>query len=645
MTTSTLPAPTPTPAAAAPLRPRWELPLLAVLLAGTAVLYLWNLGASGWANSFYAAAVQAGTQSWKAFFFGSLDSANAITVDKPPASLWVMALSARMFGFSSWSMLAPQALMAVGSVALLWATVRRVAGPAVGLITGALLALTPVAVLMFRFNNPDALLVLLMVGAAYATTRAVEKAGTRWLLLAGVLIGFAFLAKMLQAFLVVPGLALAYLWAAPTTLGRRVAQLLGAGVAIVVSAGWWLLAVALWPASSRPYIGGSSDNSALELALGYNGLSRILGRGDAGGRGPGGVKMPPGGMPEAFPGGGSGGRMGGFGGQAGIGRLFNTEIGGQISWLLPAALLLLVAGLWFTRRAPRTDRVRAGLLLWGGWTVVTAAVFSFMEGTFHAYYTVALAPGIAALVALGGREAWRARDGWLGRGTLAVSSAGTAVWAWVLLGRSATFLPWLRWVVLAVGVAAAFGFLVAATRRRWLAAVVGAAVLAGVAGPAAYAVQTSVTPHQGSIVLAGPSTGADAGPGMGGGRAGGDPGFGGPGGPGNEQTGAALANLLTSANTRWAAATVGSQGAASMMLSTGTAVMAIGGFSGGDPSPTLAQFQEYVANGQIHYFVSGGGTGGGPGRSNEIATWVQQHYTAQTVDGRTVYDLTAAATS
>ena len=192
-----------------------------MLLVGTAGLYLWNLSASGWANSFYAAAVQAGTQSWTAFFFGSLDSANAITVDKPPASLWVMALSGRIFGFSSWSMLAPQALMAVAAVALLWATVRRVAGPAAGLLAGAVLALTPVAVLMFKFNNPDALLVLLMVAAAWATTHAVEKASTRWLLLAGVFLGFGFLTKMLQAFLVVPGLAAAYLWAAPTTLWRR----------------------------------------------------------------------------------------------------------------------------------------------------------------------------------------------------------------------------------------------------------------------------------------------------------------------------------------------------------------------------------------------------------------------------------------
>ena len=636
------------PAAAIPLRPRWELPALAVLLVGTGGLYLWNLAASGWANSFYAAAVQAGTQSWTAFFFGSLDSSNAITVDKPPASLWVMALSGRIFGFSPWSMLAPQALMAVGAVALLWATVRRVAGPGAGLLAGAVLALTPVAVLMFRFNNPDALLVLLMVAAAWATTHAVEKGSTRWLLLAGVFLGFGFLTKMLQAFLVLPGLAAAYLWAAPTRPWRRVRQLLAGGVAIVVSAGWWLLAVALWPTDARPYIGGSTDNSPLELALGYNGLGRILGGAGNGGGPRGDAGLPEGAVPPDLPAGmpaGGPGGMGGFGGQAGITRLFNAEIGGQISWLLPAALVLLVAGLWCTRRAPRGDRTRAALLLWGGWTLVTALVFSFMAGVFHAYYTVALAPAIAALVAIGGREAWRARATWTGRVVLAGTVAGTAAWAFVLLGRSATFLPWLRWAVLAVGVVAALALLVPrGVRGRAAAVVVGAALLAVLAGPTAYAVQTAATPHQGSIVTAGPSTGTGFGA-DGRGRAGdGRPGRDGmPGGPGGEQTGTALASLLSATDTRWAAATVGAQGAASMELATGQAVMAIGGFIGSDPSPTLEQFQRYVANGEIHYFVAGG-TGGGPGRgNNEISTWVQQHYTAQTVDGRTVYDLTAPA--
>ncbi|MDT7713013.1 MAG: hypothetical protein QOG46_1707, partial [Pseudonocardiales bacterium] len=363
MTTTVSPAGPPQAAASArgPVlgpgpRGRGELVALGVLLAGSAVLYLWHLNVSGWANNFYSGAVQAMTQSWKAFFFGSSDAGNVVTVDKPPAALWVMALSARILGVSSWSILLPQALMGVGTVALLSAAVRRVAGRVAGLVAGAAMAFTPVAALMFRYNNPDALLVLFMVGAAYATVRAIEKAGRRWLVLAGVLIGLAFLTKMAQGFLVLPALALAYLWAAPTGLGRRIRQLCTAGVAVVVAGGWWYAIVGLWPAGSRPYIGGSTNNSALELALGYNGLGRIFGM-SAGGRGLPGGDLPAGaGLHRGggFPGGG-----GGFGGQAGVTRMFASDVGGQVSWLLPAALALFVLGLWLTRRTPRTDPLRA----------------------------------------------------------------------------------------------------------------------------------------------------------------------------------------------------------------------------------------------------------------------------------------------
>ena len=247
------------------------------LLIGTAFLYLWNLTASGDGNSFYAAAELAGTQSWKAWLFGSLDAGNAITVDKPPAALWVATAFARILGFNSFTVLAPQALMGIAAVGLLYLTVKRLAGPAAGLIAGTTLALTPVAVLMFRFNNPDALLVLLMVAAAYFVVRSLDKASARWLALAGVAIGFAFLTKMMQAFLVLPAFGLVYLIAAPTSLRRRLLHLLGALGAVIVSAGWYVALVELWPASSRPYIGGSTNNSLLELALGYNGLGRLLG--------------------------------------------------------------------------------------------------------------------------------------------------------------------------------------------------------------------------------------------------------------------------------------------------------------------------------------------------------------------------------
>src|SRR5690348_12260217 len=199
----------------APLPPRddaqppWVRPALFALLTGTAVLYLWGLGSAGWANSYYAAAAQAGTQDWKAWLFGSFDAGNAITVDKPPAAMWAMGLSGRLFGFNEFTMLLPQALMGVAAVAVLYATVRRSSGPGAALIAGAVLAVTPVATAMFRYNNPDALLVLLLVVAAYCMVRAIENGGTRWVALTGAVVGFAFLTKMLQAFLPLPGLALA----------------------------------------------------------------------------------------------------------------------------------------------------------------------------------------------------------------------------------------------------------------------------------------------------------------------------------------------------------------------------------------------------------------------------------------------------
>ncbi len=278
--TATMTGPKPVSPAAhrAPARTgRWEYPALAALLIGTAVAYIWNLSANGWANSFYAAAVQAGSVSWKAFFFGSSDAANSITVDKTPLSLWPMELSVRVFGLHSWSMLLPQALMGVAAVALLWATVRRPFGPAAGLLAGLALAVTPVAALMFRFNNPDAALVLLMVAAAWAMTRAVADGRWRWLLLTGLFIGLGFLAKQLQVLLVVPALALTYLIAGPPRLGKRILQLFAAGAAMVAGAGWWVLVAQFWPASDRPYFGGSQNNSIIELTLGYNGLGRLNG--------------------------------------------------------------------------------------------------------------------------------------------------------------------------------------------------------------------------------------------------------------------------------------------------------------------------------------------------------------------------------
>ncbi len=616
--------------------PAWARPALLVLLVGTGLAYLDNLTASGWANSFYSAAVQAGSASWKAFFFGSLDASNAITVDKPPASLWVMALSVRLLGLSSFAMLLPQVLMGVGTVAVVHATVRRWFGHGAALLAGTVLALTPVAALMFRFNNPDALLTLLMALAVWATLRAVERGSVRWITLAGLFVGFGFLTKTLQVLLVVPAVALVWVLFADTTWRRRLVGGLASAGAFLLSAGWWVAVVELLPASMRPYVGGSQTNSFLELTFGYNGLGRIDGSEE----------------------GRVGGGAGPFSGGTGVLRMFDASNGGQISWLLGAALLLLVAGLWFRRGAVRTDGRRAAYVAMGAWLLVSVLVFSLMQGIFHEYYTVALAPAIAALVGMGAGEAWEHRDTALGSAVLAAATGWTSVWAFVLLSGTTAFGGWLRFSVLAVGLAATVLLLVVGRlHRRVVPAIAVMAVVAGLAGPAAYTADTISTAHSGSIVTAGPST--DQGPGGGfggppGGAVGGQaPGRGGPGArPGGTgglldamtPDGAVVLALEENADEyTWVAAAVGSNNAAGLQLATQLPVMAIGGFNGSDPYPTLEQFRQYVADGQIHYFLAGGGFEGQQGGSdgaNQIDAWVMSSFRQVAVGGMTFYDLT-----
>lgn len=596
---------------------RWGLP---VLLLGTGILYLWNLGGIGYRNGFYAAAAQAASMDPASWLFGSLDPENTITVDKPPASLWLMGLSARLFGFSTWSMLIPQALAGVAAVWLLYAAVTRWSGPGAGLLAGTALALTPVAALMFRYNNPDALLVLLMVAAAYCVVRAVHNAAARWLALAGAAIGFAFLTKMLQAFLVLPAFALVYLVAAPTSVRTRLLHLLGAAGAVVVTAGWYIALVELWPASDRPYIGGSETDSLLELTLGHNGATRILGSG--------------GGSP--FGGGGH------FGGEPGILRLFGTEFSTEFGWLLPAALIGLGAGLWFTRRAPRTDRTRAGLLLWGGWLLGGAAVLSFMAGSTHPYYTFVLAPGIAAVVGIAGRELWRGRANPPARLTLAGMVAAAGMYGFVLLGTRADWLPALRWVLLALTVPVAVAIAAGAHRFRRAGVVLGiAALVCGLGASGAYAVATVGNPQGGSQPYSGPAAdGAHSARSV-------------------VRENPELADALRDTSETWAAASIGSNSASSLQLTSGKAVMPVGGFFGRDPAPTLEEFQRYVADGEIHYFVvddavpgpgarpggagQGGAAPGGQPGGTEILEWVRANFTSTTIGGQTVYDLTTPA--
>jgi 4-amino-4-deoxy-L-arabinose transferase-like glycosyltransferase len=628
----------------------WVRPALIGVGLLAAVLYIWNLTVSGYANTYYSAAALAGSQSWSAWFFGSVDASNFITVDKPPLAIMLMGLSVRLFGLSSLSILLPEAILGVASVLLLFHVVRRQFGPAAALIAAVVMALSPAAVLMFRYNNPDALLTFLLIAAAAALQRALVDGRVRWLIVCAVLVGLGFNAKFLQAYLVLPAFVLTWLIAAPTTLVRRVAALVPMAVAGVVSSFWWVAIVDLIPAANRPFIGGSTDGTAFQLLFGYDGLGRIFGQGAGG-----------------APGGGA------FSGTTGLDRLFNSDFGGQISWFIPLVLVALVAGLLIHFRAPRTDLRRAAYLVWGGWFLVTAAVFSFMSGIVHSYYAVALAPAIGALVGAGLVDLWRLRSRSVLAGlVLAGGIVATAIWSAALLNRTPTFLPGADLLVVMVGFAAAVVIAMPAARQfpRLSIAAAAIAVVALLVGPAAYATDTIATAYSGGTVSAGPS--ADGGPGgfggrggFGGGAPGGPPpgGFdgagqaptgvdGGAGAPDGQNVASSKAMLdylvANRGAARWIVAVSSANSAGSIELATGQPVMAMGGFSGSDPTPTLAQLQAYVASGQLRFVLlngSGGGPGGRGGASSAVSSWVSQTCSAVTSVSTGLYDCSGAVSA
>lgn len=582
---------------------------LGVLLAGTATLYIWGVGSSGWAFRYYAAAVQAGAWNWKAMFFGSLDPGNFITVAKPPAAFWVMELSARLFGLSPWSMLVPQALEGAATVALVYLTVRRWSGVTAGLVAGSVTALCPVSVALFRYDNPDSLLVLAVVATAYATTRGIESGRVRWSLLAGALLGVAFLAKMNEALLVVPGIAGAYALAAPGAVSARLRQMLCAAGSFAATAGWWLVAVWVTPAGDRPYIGNTSDNNVFSLVAGYNGLDRLTGSNTQRWAGSSSPDL----LERAL-------------------RLFGTEIGSQVAWLLPAAGLLAIGGL-VVSRGGRRDLERSAIVLWGGWLLVVGTILSFGEGEINPYYTLLLAPALGALVALGTRALWQQRALPQARWGLAGASALTAIWAFDLLDRSRPWHPWVRETVLLAGVVSFIGLV------RWdavqlpaRAAVVVLTAWAALAGPVCYDVGTVLTPISGNdpyatLALATPKAPADSVLGC--------------------TSKAVVARLSAAAGAyRWSGAVVGAAAAAGYQLATEKSMMAIGGWDGTDPVPTLATFKTYVARGQVRYFISAGPCGGLDfGRAHagsdaaKVTSWVERSFTATPVGGLSVYDL------
>ncbi|APE18202.1 glycosyltransferase family 39 protein [Mycolicibacterium pallens] len=627
---------------------RWAL---VVLLTATALLYLWDLDRSGWANAFYSAAAQAGSQSPKAFLFGSSDAGNSITVDKPPLSLWLPALSIRLFGLNAWSILVPQAMIGVAAVAVLWDAVRRPFGETAALIAGTVLAVTPMAVTIFRFNNPDALLVLLMLAAVWAMVRAIDDGRLRWLVVSGCFVGLGYLTKQLEVALVMPALAIPYLIAGPRSLLVRAGQLLLGWVAAAAAAGWWVLLVQLWPPGRRPWIGGTQTNSILELTLRYNGFGRLNGD-EPGSTGSPGFVSPVhlGGGTSPHP-----------WGQPGIGRLFEPQQIGGIGWLLPAALVFGVALLVWRARAQRCDLQRAATSVWVIWLVTTAWVFSYMAGIFHPYYTVALAPAIAALVGIGVTTCWQERHNRWAQALLVVVVALTATTAVLVLRHDPGFYPWLRWAVPIAAVLLVVGVIAAVLPTP---VIVALAALVALGGPVAFSITTVARGNSGALPIAGPVprivtamtkgvvpvsraeiTSVSG------------PGFLLPtaasgihlvgcslmdsGNPDRQ-----LVGLLDADAKRytWVAATIGSMCAAGYQLASGHPVMPVGGFNGTDPSPTPDEFLRLVLSKRIHYFIVTNPVHedrwGHLDTNALIQQWVQRNFTPQRVGRMLIYDLT-----
>jgi 4-amino-4-deoxy-L-arabinose transferase-like glycosyltransferase len=580
---------------------RWQrYALIAILALGT-VLYGWVLWTGSWGNTYYTAAVKSMSLNFTNFLFGSLDPAGVVTIDKPPLSLWPQVLSVRIFGFHSWSVLLPQVVAGVAAIFLLHRTVRMWAGENAALIAAAVFALTPITVMVTRTNNTDTMLILTLVAAAYAFTRAITAVEpgkkTKWLLFAAFLIGCGFLAKMAAAYVVIPAFFAAYLAGSDAPWRRRALDLAGAAGVLLASSLWWVAVVALWP-GQKPYIGGSTDGTALDLVLGYNGLGRVFG-GDGNGNGGAATGTPPPG--GGGPGGGGPGGPGGtsFGGESGTGRMFNDAVGGQISWLLPLALVALaVAAVLGFRRwrrsAPADTANRAGWVLWGGWLLVNAIVFSYQKGVFHPYYTFVMAPAIGALVGVGTVWAirkYREPEG-LGRFVLPAGVAVTAAWAWVLISRDTTWHGWLRYAVAIVALVAILVLVLRKGSRAGPSLGLVAVLLAPAVWSGAGAVSTTAVA---SLPAAGPvhdmlPDGWDRG----------------------ELT-AGQREILDYVRSHSSGAEIalvvegGSQSAKSYIVATDETVVGMGGFDGRDPAPSLAQLSEWVRAGKLRFVLTGGG--------------------------------------
>ncbi|MFJ4185242.1 ArnT family glycosyltransferase [Kitasatospora sp. NPDC089509] len=637
-------------------QPGYARPALLAIATLAAVLYTWNIDHSQY-HAFYADAVRSMTESWKAFLFGSFDPAGTITLDKLPGFLWPQALSARVFGFHPWALTLPQVVEGVLSVLVMYRVVRRWAGADAGLLAAAALTLTPVAAGLFRTAVEDAAFTLLLLLAADAAQRAAHTARLRPLLLAGVWVGLAFQTKMLEAWAVLPALAAVYLLAAPARLRRRVGHVALAGLVTLVVSASWMLAVTVTPAQDRPYVDGTTDNSAFSMVVGYNFLNRFsaLGMSAAqtgsvqavrgGGGGVGGASTPQNAEPAQAaqdsqgPGGGGGGKDGGWT------KMFGAQFAPQTGWLYPLAAVALACGLAWRRREPRTDVLRAGYVLWGAWLGVFFLVFSAGSVGGHSYYMGVIAAPLAALGGAGTVLLWRGfREGGARAWALPVAIAGTVAWSAHLAREFPAFLPWLAPTVVGLG-AVALALLAAVALKRVTGrgfAPVG--LLAGVAAmlvaPAAWASSVLTSAYGASgMGTVGPSGGgrhtstqgaaaAMTAPGTRHGGGFGTGGFGGGFGASSEHLTAparALYDYLQAHRdgARYLFAASSWSAASPFILATGDEVLPMGGFSGSAPSPTLPEVQQLIGKGELRYVLLDADRAPGTADAAEVHSWVR----------------------
>lgn len=583
----------------------FEVLFLPMILLGAGAIYLFGGLQNGMANSYYAAAVQAASQDWAAWLFGSLDSSNFISVDKPPLATMIMGLSARILGFSNFSMILPNVLAAVGSIWLVYSIVRKYFGFKSAMIASLIMTFTPILAVMAGFNNPDVILTFFLTASGYAFLRSLEnKKPLFWLSLAGVMTGMAFNTKMLQGLLLVPIFGVVYLFFSKPKMGVRILHLIWAGIWTAISTFWWAILVWITPAENRPWVGSTNDNSIWSLIFGYNGFGRFFGSG--GGMGGGNS-------------GGMGARMTGFGGATGFLRMFNNEFGPNIAWFLPLAILSGVALLWIFRKMNRASIQRNSVIFWLVWILIHMAVFSFTAGVIHPYYVVAMSPAVAALVGIGLPillEAYRRRNKF--DILLPIAVLLTVVMAVVNLSYNNNF-PVLSWGVMIVGLVGGLMLWMNLFEQKKYFRNWGliASTVSIMAAPIIWTISSVSVAHTGSIPTSGPSSTAMRGSNN-----------------ENSQSESALTEFLlnNSAGTKWIAAVNSANESAAIQLSTKSAVMALGGFNGSDNPLTLDDFKQLVASGQVKYYISSGnGRGGGPrGGNSEIISWIQQN--GKTVD-------------